>query len=159
MPKRRWSKFCAAAILLVAASSCGEAPPKTDAAKAVETVVREQDPATEPCSGVDRTSTEAERKAAAERIGTLAQLGDGEIAIGQIMRQEGWTVVWATPSGLEQGVFFLKDQPGGPGTLVQIWGGAAGRDDEKEIAQWTRDLPVAPPARLAECFVAEVTRS
>ena len=158
VPKRWWSSP-AVMMLLMVTSSCGEPLAEAGKSPPAQTAVQEREAGEDPCAGVRRTSTETEQKAEALRLGNVAQLGDRSIEIKQIMRQGDWTVIWATPSGLEQGVFFLRDQAGGAGTLVHVWGGAAGPGDEGEIAQWIRDLPVAPPAQLAACFVAEVTRS
>jgi hypothetical protein len=65
----------------------------------------------------------------------------------EVMQSGGWNLVWAEFADAEPGGYFLD------GTrYVDVWGGVAAGESEKEIASWATKLDKKMPAPLARCF-------
>lgn len=65
----------------------------------------------------------------------------------EVMQKDGWSLVWAEFSDAEPGGYFLDH-----GRFVDVWGGVAAGESEREIASWASKLSKTMPPPLARCF-------
>jgi hypothetical protein len=65
----------------------------------------------------------------------------------EVMQKDGWSLVWAEFPDAEPGGYFLDH-----GRYVDVWGGVAAGDSEKDIAAWASKLSKSMPKPLARCF-------
>ncbi|MEI7791428.1 MAG: hypothetical protein WCJ15_09665 [Alphaproteobacteria bacterium] len=65
----------------------------------------------------------------------------------EVMQSGGWTLVWARFADAEPGGYFLDGN-----RYVDVWGGVAAGESEKDIAGWATKLDKKMPVPLARCF-------
>lgn len=65
----------------------------------------------------------------------------------EVMQSGGWTLVWARFADAEPGGYFLDGN-----RYVDVWGGVAASESEKDIAGWATKLDKKMPVPLARCF-------
>ena len=65
----------------------------------------------------------------------------------EVMQSGTWSLVWAEFSDAEPGGYFIDDT-----RFVDVWGGVAAGESEKEIASWATKLDKKMPKPLARCF-------
>ena len=118
------------------------APPLTqEVAHARSECVRYVQPLTPEISRSDAARIEAETK-------TVTRPENVHL----VMASAGWRLVWATPDGNEEGIWFLKRTPKGYRT-VDTWGGSiSDAADRADSVKWAtgRGLPLP----LARCFAS-----
>ena len=65
----------------------------------------------------------------------------------EVMQSGGWSLVWAQFADAEPGGYFLDGN-----RYVDVWGGVAAGESEKDIAGWATKLDKKMPAPLARCL-------
>ena len=65
----------------------------------------------------------------------------------EVMQSGGWTLVWARFADAEPGGYFLDGN-----RYVDVWGGVAAGESEKDIAGWATKLDKKMPVPFARCF-------
>jgi hypothetical protein len=114
--------------------------------------------AANPCAGESATLSAAEKKMYARSISsnlTKWQPPD-QIKIDKATSLKNWTAVWATPKGVEQGIFFYSQEKSGL-TFHDVWGGYATPSEKPGIVQWVKQLSSSVPDDFAQCFAETVT--
>ena len=71
--------------------------------------------------------------------------------IFEFMWSGDWSIVWTAPKDAEPGGVFVRDR-GGKARIVNVWGGVAPKEEEKETRDWAMALDKSMPAPLARCF-------
>ncbi|WP_199100527.1 hypothetical protein [Dyella sp. ASV21] len=108
-----------------------------------------------PCTGVDRTLSDARRAALAPAI--AHQLTLPFVDVLQSFRLKGWSIVYVDTHVSDERFLFYSADPL-TGHAVTEWGGAATRDEGDDIQRWLlKNAPSIPPA-LARCFAWHVTQ-
>ena len=114
--------------------------------------------ASESCSNGSRTLTSPERKMYARSIASnLSKFrSPADITVQKALAVANWTVVWATPTGAEQGMFFFSQEKTG---LVyhDVWGGYATPSERANVMRWVMQLSPSVPREIARCFADAVT--
>ncbi len=112
----------------------------------------------EPCTGASTSLSPSARKTFARSIASNLTKWQPptQIKVQQVLSIGNWTAVWATPSGMERGVFFYSQEKDG---LVyhDVWGGYAAPSDQEGIVQWVMKLSPSVQKSFAECFAGMVT--
>jgi hypothetical protein len=108
-----------------------------------------------PCTGIDRTLTDAQKRAWAPVI--AKQLHVANVDVLQVFRDGDWRVIYVDTHVSDNGFLFYRDDPL-HGTYVNAWAGAAMKDEEASIHQWVQKNVPGIPAQLAICFAWHVTQ-
>jgi hypothetical protein len=107
-----------------------------------------------PCSYVDHSLNKKTKLALAPAIAT--QLDVEKVDVLQSYRLGGWSIIYVDAhKGDEVFLFYAKN----PLTdkYITMWSGAATRDEEKAIKDWTLKNAPGIPNQLASCFAWQVT--
>ncbi len=114
--------------------------------------------ASAPCATASMKLTPPERKMYARSISSNLSKWQppAQITIQKSLTMENWTAVWATPAGVEQGVFFFSQEKSG---LVyhKVWGGHATSSEKATVVQWIKKLSPSVPDDFAQCVADAVT--
>jgi hypothetical protein len=108
-----------------------------------------------PCTGIDRTLTDAQKHAWAPVIAT--QLHVANVDVLQVFRDGDWRVIYVDTHVSDNGFLFYRNDPL-HGTYVNTWAGAAMKDEEASIGQWVQQNVPGIPTRLTKCFAWHVTQ-
>lgn len=111
-----------------------------------------------PCATASTTLTQPERKMYARSISSNLSKWQppAQIKVQKAVTVANWTAVWATPTGMEQGVFFYSQEKSGL-VFHDVWGGYAASSDKANVTQWVMKLSPSVPNDFAECFADAVT--
>ena len=106
------------------------------------------------CPGVDQSLTTSQRARDIDLL-KVRFPSSTPTNLTHSMRQTDWLVLFATPAGMERGIFFYhaKDHRF---AYSDTWGGVAAGDSAESIAAWTRTLNPHFPSELAKCFANAV---
>lgn len=108
-----------------------------------------------PCTGIDRTLTDAQKHAWAPAI--AHQLHVANVDVLQVFRAGEWRVIYVDTHVSDNGFLFYRNDPLHR-TYVKTWAGAAMKDEEASIGQWVQQNVHGIPAQLAACFAWHVTQ-
>lgn len=108
-----------------------------------------------PCTGIDRTLTDAQKRAWAPVI--ARQLHVANVDVLQVFRDGDWRVIDVDTHVSDNGYLFYRSDPP-HGTYVTTWAGMATEDEEASIGQWVRQNVPGIPEPLAQCFAWHVTK-
>jgi hypothetical protein len=108
-----------------------------------------------PCTGIDRTLTDAQKHAWAPVI--AKQLHVANVDVLQVFREGDWRVIYVDTHVSDNGFLFYRNDPL-HGTYVNTWAGAAMKDEEVSIGQWVQHNVHGIPTPLATCFAWHVTQ-
>ena len=114
--------------------------------------------AADPCANANTTLTPAQKKMYARSIASWLTKPHSptQIKVSKIMSVGKWTAVWATPSDMEQGVYFYSQEKSGL-KYRDVWGASTGPSDKPALVQWVKKLDASSPEDFAECFAQSVT--
>lgn len=120
-----------------------------------------------PCSGVDRTLSEAQRRAFApaierhlnRQLGPQVQtpITTAPQDILQVFRVGRWHIVYVDTHVSDEPFLFYAHAPDRSSAYLTSWAGAAPSDDGPPIRRWlSRQVP-GMPQTLVKCFAWHVT--
>lgn len=107
-----------------------------------------------PCKGVDRTFTNAQKAALTPVI--ASQQGWKTVKLNQSFRLGKWQIIYLENGVSDDPYIFYPDSPRNAKSLG-MWGGAATIFETAEILNWTIQNIPGIPNRLARCFAWHVT--
>jgi hypothetical protein len=108
-----------------------------------------------PCTGIDRTLTNAQKQAWAPVI--AKQLHVERVDVLQVFRDGDWRVIYVDTHVSDNGFLFYRNDPQ-RGKYLTTWAGMAMQDEEASINQWALQNVPGIPAQLATCFAWHVTQ-
>lgn len=108
-----------------------------------------------PCTGIDRTLTDAQKHAWAPVI--ARQLKIANVDVLQSFREKSWRVIYIDTHQSDNGFLFYRDDPL-QSRYITVWAGSAQSDETASIAQWVLANVPGIPSSLAQCFAWHVTQ-
>ena len=108
-----------------------------------------------PCDHIDRRLT-AERKVEIARA-AAGQLNAKTVDVLEFFRSDSWTIAYVETPAADGAYLFFSGDPL-ESHYVTLWSGAARRDEEQTIFDWTKKNAPHIPDRLAQCFASRVTK-
>ena len=122
----------------------------------------------DPCTGVDRTLTEAQKVLYTSVIGTHLnkQLGPDvhqkitltTADVFQQFRVGKWHIVYVNTGVSDEPFLFYDRPPSQAKAYLTAWGGGAARNEGPYIHSWLRKEAPGIPSLLANCFVYHITQ-
>jgi hypothetical protein len=104
---------------------------------------------------VDRTLSNGRKDILAPAI--AKQLDATKIDVRESLQFGGWSIIYVDTHNSDDAYLFFASNPLAS-RPVTMWGGAAARDEERDIRIWTiKNAPGIPP-KLANCFAWHVTK-
>ena len=107
-----------------------------------------------PCDGIDRKITPQRQTAIAPHIAKQLQVKKADVL--KSFQYRGWSIFYVETHETDEAYVFYSGDPL-KSAYVTLWGGAARKDEEREIRQWTLKNAPGIPNRLAGCFAWHVT--
>ena len=108
-----------------------------------------------PCSGVDRTLTEARKVQLAPLV--ARQMGITSAEILQSYKYQSWYIIYVNTHVSDEAFLFYPGDPSRTKYLT-AWGGGAGVNEGPEVLQWLKRKAKGIPNKLASCFAWHVTK-
>jgi len=109
---------------------------------------------TSPCSGIDRGLTDARKSALAPALARQLQVSTVDVL--QSFAARGWTIIYVATHESDNAFLFFSGDPLA-NHYITLWGGAATKDEEHDIKDWTFKNAPGIPQQLASCFAWHVT--
>jgi hypothetical protein len=111
--------------------------------------------ATTPCSGVDRSLTQAQKPVLASAA--ARQMGLSKVELLESFHLDAWRILYVS-TGVSDNAFLFYGQDPTKHKYVTLWAGAAMASEEDSINSWVVKNAPGIPAKLAACFAWHVTK-
>jgi hypothetical protein len=113
-----------------------------------------------PCDGIDRSLPEVRKAVLAPIIGRQLSHGSPDrpsVAVLQSFAYSDWYVIYVRTPGADETFLFYHGDPAAH-SFVDMWSGAAAKDETHQIYDWLLSRMHGIPRKLAACFAYHVTK-
>src|SRR6185312_2051977 len=109
-----------------------------------------------PCTGVDRSLSDAEKARLAPVI--ARQVNRRSVGILQSFRYSGWTIIYQDYGDTADPAFLFYSRDPASQHYIAAWGGGATIFEGPSTRRWVMAHAPGIPRKLASCFAWHVTR-